>query len=293
MFLSSCNKSVDNPRWVINEVLVVNNENFVDDYGQRSGWIEIYNNTARTQDIGGYFLTNDKSNPKKYPIPKGDVLTKIPPHQHILFWASNKPHQGTFHISFELDPTKENYIALYDESGDKLIDEIVIPQGQQPDVSVGYVMDGKKYAKDGREQLIVLNKVTPSTNNFTLDKNEKVEKFRENDKFGASMTITAMIVVFSALVLLFLVFKLSGKTSSRIAQSRNKRISNMDNSANISTSENEISGEVLTAIFMALHEELNDEHDLEHTILTFNKVNRRYSPWSSKIYGLRELPQKK
>lgn len=42
---------------------------------------------------------------------------------------------------------------------------------------------------------------------------------------------------------------------------------------------------------MALHEHL-DVHDKESAILTINKVKRAYSPWSSKIYGLREYPHK-
>ena len=51
------------------------------------------------------------------------------------------------------------------------------------------------------------------------------------------------------------------------------------------------SGEEIAAIVMALHEHLN-AHDQENTILTINKVKKAYSPWSSKIYGLRELPRK-
>ena len=51
------------------------------------------------------------------------------------------------------------------------------------------------------------------------------------------------------------------------------------------------SGEEIAAIVMALHEHLN-AHDQENTILTINKVKKAYSPWSSKIYGLRELPRR-
>lgn len=286
---SACSGRVKNPPFVINEVLVINEENFVDDYGNRSGWIEIFNNTAKTQDIGGYFLTNDRSNPRKYPIPKGDVLTRVAPRQHVLFWANDRAYQGTFHVSFELDPNEENYIALYDESGIKLIDEVVIPKGQLADVSWGYAMDGEKFDKDRNHLLMQLEKVTPSTNNYTLDKNEKVERFKQHDKFGASMTITAMLVVFSALILLYLVFRFVGKSSTRI--SRKKRVEATPGIAPESNRE-EISGEVLAAIFMALHEEQDKDHDLENTILTFEKVDKRYSPWSSKIHGLRELPRR-
>lgn len=50
--------------------------------------------------------------------------------------------------------------------------------------------------------------------------------------------------------------------------------------------------EVQAAIAMALYELHNDSshHDWEDTILTIDKVKKDYSPWSSKIYGLREIP---
>jgi len=55
------------------------------------------------------------------------------------------------------------------------------------------------------------------------------------------------------------------------------------------TGSNHDSGEEIAAIVMALHQHLN-AHDTESTVLTINKVKRAYSPWSSKIYGLREVP---
>ena len=51
-------------------------------------------------------------------------------------------------------------------------------------------------------------------------------------------------------------------------------------------------GEETAAIAMALHEYLNDAHDVEDMILTINKVKRTYSPWSSKIYTLRQTPKR-
>lgn len=111
----------------INEVLVINEDNFVDDYGKRHGWIELFNTSAGTVNIAGCYLTDDKNNPMKYPIPKGDVLTQIQPRQHTLFWADGQPGRGTFHVNFVLDPSKENYIALYDADGKTLIDEVTDP----------------------------------------------------------------------------------------------------------------------------------------------------------------------
>lgn len=45
---------------------------------------------------------------------------------------------------------------------------------------------------------------------------------------------------------------------------------------------------MIAAISMALHEAQGADHDVEETILTISRVKRSYSPWSSKIYTLRE-----
>ena len=197
----------------INEVLVVNEENFMDDYGHRHPWIELYNNSAGTVDLGGCYLTNDKNNPTMYVIPKGDVLTKIPPYQHAVFWADNEEQRGTFHVNFALDPTKENYIALYDSDGRTLIDEITIPAGQKADISYGR-------SADGGGEWINYTRVTPKANNITQNVNEKVENFRVNDSWGIGMTITSMAVVFIGLCVLYLIFKQIGKASIRASQRR-------------------------------------------------------------------------
>lgn len=59
-------------------------------------------------------------------------------------------------------------------------------------------------------------------------------------------------------------------------------------------SEEERIGEELAALSMALHEMQEEEvHDIEETVLTITRVKRSYSPWSSKIYTLREIPHRK
>lgn len=266
----------------LNEVLVINEANFVDDYGNRHGWIELYNSSAGTVDIRGCYLTDDKNNPTKYPIPKGDVLTRISPRQHVLFWADGDATKGTFHVNFKLDPNKENYVAFYDSDGKTLVDEVTIPAGQRADVSYGR-------AEDGVSGWAQLPKVTPSTNNMTLDRNEKIENFKKNDSIGLGMTMTAMAVVFLGLILLYLVFKQVGKLSVSMSHRRSAAAGGVTVAA--AAGSGDISGEVLAAIGAALYELEEDVHDMENTVLTIQKVTRNYSPWSSKIYGLRELPK--
>ncbi|WP_298646545.1 OadG family transporter subunit [uncultured Proteiniphilum sp.] len=284
---TGCSSKQRNPAWVINEVMVVNQGSYMDDFGQRNGWIEIYNNTAKTQDLGGRYLTNDRNNPKKYPIPRGDVLTKIPPHQHALFWADDEPFNGTFHVSFKLDPTKENYIALYDNDGKTLLDEIVVPAGMLTDQTYGYPQDGIKYDEEGRSLATHLERVTPSSNNAILEENPKVVSLQETDVWGGMLTITSMLVVFFALIALYLFFKLSGNIAGRMSERK------VAKSGTLSAvrSHTHLSGEVLAAISAAIHEMREDQHDIESTILTIQHVKRNYSPWNAKRQSLRELPK--
>ena len=200
----------------INEVLVTNEQNYQDDYGLHNAWIEIFNTSFASVNIEGCYLTNDKDNPTKYPIPKGDVLTLIKPRQHILFWADGMPNRGTFHVSFTLDPSKENYIALYDSNGKTLIDEITVPAGMLADQSYAREEDGSAnwVIKGGGEH----SYVTPSTNNMTLDKNEKIENFKKHDADGFGMAIIAMSVVFIGLILLYVSFKIVGNIAVKLGK---------------------------------------------------------------------------
>ena len=275
----------------INEVLVTNEQNYQDDYGLHNAWIEIFNTSFASVNIEGCYLTNDKDNPTKYPIPKGDVLTLIKPRQHILFWADGMPNRGTFHVSFTLDPSKENYIALYDSNGKTLIDEITVPAGMLADQSYAREEDGSAnwVIKGGGEH----SYVTPSTNNMTLDKNEKIENFKKHDADGFGMAIIAMSVVFIGLILLYVSFKIVGNIAVKLGK-RNamKAIGITDKVEAKEKNLGRHSGEEAAAIAMALHEFMNDAHDVEDMILTINKVKRTYSPWSSKIYTLRQTPKR-
>jgi hypothetical protein len=42
----------------------------------------------------------------------------------------------------------------------------------------------------------------------------------------------------------------------------------------------------MVAIAMALHLFYDEVHDTESNVITIKRIERRYSPWSSKIYGI-------
>jgi len=58
-------------------------------------------------------------------------------------------------------------------------------------------------------------------------------------------------------------------------------------------SEKQVTEELAAAIGLALFHLNQEVHDVENAILTFGKTGRNYSPWSSKIYGIRQLPNRR
>ena len=280
----------------INEVMVQNDSSVVDDYGCHVAWVELFNSTYGPLEISSVYITNDKSNPKMYPVPLGDVNTEIPARQHVIFWADGQHTRGTFHLNFTLTPGQDNWIGVYDADGKTLIDEVVIPASLTADQSYARMEDGVTgesiettwEIRDGSEGKYV----TPSSNNIIKDTNKKIEMFAERDKNGFAMTLMAMCIVFSALLLLCISFYIISKIGGRVSE-RNKAKSHGADLREMPKEDRpgQDSGEVIAAIAMALHDHL-DTHDRENTVLTINKVKRAYSPWSSKIYGLRELPRR-
>ncbi len=276
----------------INEVMVDNQTNVVDEYGERPAWIELFNSSFAPLEISSVYITNDKSNPKKYPIPLGDAKTKMGKRQHLVFFADSKPTRGTFHTSFGLTPGQDNWIGIYDADGITLIDEVVIPASLPADASYARTKDGgdEWQVRDGSQESLY---ITPAGANQIIDENDRVKVFKERDASGAALTVMAMCIVFSALLMLCICFYIIGRINKTFAQKR-KVEAHGAVAREIPKKERPEadSGEVIAAIAMALNEHL-DAHDRENTILTINKVRRAYSPWSSKIYSLRENPQRK
>ena len=281
--LTSCNENVDDTsKVVLNEVLTVNESNFQDDYGLQNAWIEVFNKSFGTVDIAGYQLrvSSKEGDTVTYRRPKGDVLTKIKPRQHALFWADGEPNRGTFHTTCTLDTIRTNWIGLYDNGG-KLIDQIEVP-ALEADHSYARVDDAaNEWVVKGGDK--ANSYVTPSTNNMTIEKNAKQEKFAEADASGVGMAITAMLVVFSGLIVLYISFRLLGLgMQSKKAEAPKQEAKTESTPAPKGDSKE---GEIYAAIAMALHEELGNVHDIESGILT---LYPRDSQWNAKHLLLRK-----
>ncbi|MBX3007304.1 MAG: OadG family protein [Melioribacteraceae bacterium] len=137
--------------------------------------------------------------------------------------------------------------------------------------------------------LAIIAQVTAQVDSVTSSKmHQNAEKFTQVDPIGIGITFVGMAVVFFSLLLLYLVFI---NITKLLNQKLKRSIKREGQTVEIKVNEEELSGEVNAAIAMAIHLYMSEIHDQENMVLTINRVARTYSPWSSKIYGIRQFPR--
>ena len=103
------------------------------------------------------------------------------------------------------------------------------------------------------------------------------------DDNAITIAIVGYIVVFSALLTLFYLFSAVPKLINLNLKNRFKKQGRPDCAEKV---DQEITGDVNAAISMALYLYFNEMHDEESGTLTVKRIDKRYSPWSSKIYSV-------
>jgi Na+-transporting methylmalonyl-CoA/oxaloacetate decarboxylase gamma subunit len=101
--------------------------------------------------------------------------------------------------------------------------------------------------------------------------------------------VVGYLIVFTSLVLLFLLFNNLPRLIKMNLRSKMKQRGKKSDKAQEDSFDTP--GEVNAAIATALHLYFSEIHDEESNIITMQKISKRYSPWSSKIYGLRNNPR--
>lgn len=144
--------------------------------------------------------------------------------------------------------------------------------------------------------LFVLMAIKTQTGEALPKQGDEVCVFAQNDPYGLLMALLGMGIVFTILLLLFVVFTNTPKLYTPEFKNwlnglltRKKPVELVKSTEEEDKAKAALSGEVNAAIAAAIHLYRSEMHDYENTVLTISKVSKNYSPWSSKIYGLRNI----
>lgn len=108
------------------------------------------------------------------------------------------------------------------------------------------------------------------------------------DSLAWTMVLVGIGIVFLSLLLVYLFFRyvLTFILNFRFKSFARKR--GID-ATEMVTTKTMMTGEVNAAIAMALYSYFNEMHDVESGVITIKRVSRSYSPWSSKLYSMKNL----
>ena len=141
-----------NSQIYINELSSKNDSVILDEFGESSDWIELFNSSNNAINLEGYYLSDEIDEPFKWQIPN----LSIAPQGFIIIFASDLDLCQTWcHTNFKLSSDGESLI-LSDPSG-LGIDQITFSSLEE-DQSFGRV-------EDGTTTWAIFNTPTPSASN--------------------------------------------------------------------------------------------------------------------------------
>ena len=259
---------------IISEACVANLTGIVDADGQRRSWLEITNTSTGTVNYAGCFLSDEKSNLKKYMVPKGDLSNRLGSRQVTVIWPS-----------FEICPGTTLYLVSTD--GRTVIDTIDVPEDLPADMSV------RKVAKDNKRIDFRTDPnpavPTPGMMNTDGEIESGSERVAHHDPHGWTLTLTSVSVVFGALLILMIIFTVSGNTFSGKYRRAKKGTPSPEEAAAIAMALSEhLSDEDadIAAIGLALHLFMSEEvHDSESYRITITSVTPL---WGDKTRNFRK-----
>ena len=125
------------------------------------------------------------------------------------------------------------------------------------------------------------------------------DRMLQTDPHGWTLTLISVSVVFTALIILYYIYNLSGKIFSGELKAAAKKVKRVIPGSDRESPEvaaaialaldMEADGDTYAAIATAVHLYLNDSvHDVEPGIVT---IRRQPSPWDNKALTFRRLPR--
>lgn len=276
----------------INEVMTNNTASIVDEFGNHDSWVELVNTAYSSYNVRGMYITTNRAvlDPDMKAadrmklmsiIPNGETRTALSARQHVVFYLSSNPAEGSLHLQQQLDSTSV-WVALYDGNAVDLIDSVSLPVIPQ-NCSYARKTDG------GDEwQLKAADAVTPGIQNFIQVSETKVDMLKRDDPHGFGITVLSMGIVFSCLALLWLFFSIIGwafsrtkkitpvvKTVKKADEVRHKTSVILKDGVQSKGIDKEV---YIAVISMALKQYLDDVHDVESGVIT---IKPRKTSWSN------------
>ena len=96
----------------INEVSA-GNDIYINDYGKKADWVELYNNTDQDISLEGLYLSDKRNKPQKYQLQKGVV----PAHGTCIIWCDGKNDISQLHVPFKLENVDGGFVSIQAADG--------------------------------------------------------------------------------------------------------------------------------------------------------------------------------
>jgi len=131
--------------FVLSEFMASNQSGMIDEDGDRSDWIEIYNTGTEPASLNGWYLSDDASDLTKWRFP--DQF--IPMQSSLIVFASGKDRKGVgaeLHTNFKLS-SKGGFLGLIQPDGRTIAHAYDPPYPTQlPDISYGITIRNERTA---------------------------------------------------------------------------------------------------------------------------------------------------
>jgi len=122
---------------IFNEVLS-SSSSYIDEDGDSSDWIELYNSSDNSVNLGNYYLSDDENNITKWKFPN----ITINPKSYILIYCSGKNKSNSeLHTNFKISSAGE---SIYLNNSTTNLNKITVPK-LNSDISYGKSIINNNY----------------------------------------------------------------------------------------------------------------------------------------------------
>ncbi len=128
----------EHPQVAMNEFMASNDATIADEEGEYDDWLELFNHGAEAVGLAGLFLSDDFTEPEKWPLPP----VTLQPGEYLLVWADDDEEQGQLHTSFKLDADGEELGLFASPALYSMPVDTVSFGSQTSDISRGRYPDG-------------------------------------------------------------------------------------------------------------------------------------------------------